>query len=61
MKKLKVIKNHKATIHINYTDNRSKKLQNMECFNYLDNPVTKDARFTRKIKSRIAVQKQHST
>jgi hypothetical protein len=38
-----------------------KQLENVEYFNYLDSMITNDARCTCEIKSRIAMEKQHST
>ena len=37
-----------------------KQLENVEFFNYLGSMITNDARFTREIKYRIVMAKQHS-
>jgi hypothetical protein len=44
----------KVTIH-------QKQLENVEYFNYMGSMITNDTRFTREIKSRIAMAKKHST
>ena len=38
-----------------------KKPDNVEYFNYFGSVIPNDARCTREIKSRISIQKQHST
>jgi hypothetical protein len=38
-----------------------KQLENVEYFNYLSSMITNDANCTHEIKSRIVMQKQHST